>query len=172
MPLEPNLSPEDREELIRRCWYSHDARWYMAVAEEFGLEVANRLNRKACHALGSAEMHRFVGALGIATPTTAQELVEVIEAAFCLFASPPLTQFEIRLVDGQSYEIWMKRCFIHENITKAGLGSSYTCAVLDRIQGWHEALGLPMAEEPCPGSCPKVQGRDCRLSVTIAPPNV
>jgi hypothetical protein len=159
------LSSEEREELLRRCWYSHDARWYMAVSAELGPEAANRLNRKACHALGSAEMRRFVGALGIARPTTVQELVDVIEAAFRFFAPPPLSQFQIRLVDEHSYEIRMERCFIHENVTKAGLDSVYTCAVLDRIQGWHEALGIPMARNPSSDLCLKVQGRDCRLLV-------
>jgi len=30
------LSDEEEKELLRSCWYSHDARWYMAVAQEFG----------------------------------------------------------------------------------------------------------------------------------------
>lgn len=30
------LSDQKEKELLRSCWYSHDARWYMAVAQEFG----------------------------------------------------------------------------------------------------------------------------------------
>jgi hypothetical protein len=164
------LSDEEEKELLRSCWYSHDARWYMAVAQEFGVEAANRLNRKACRALGEAEMRRLVGALGIGAPTTVQELVPVIEAAFRFFAPPPLTQLEIRVVDDHSYETLMKRCFIHANITKAGIASFYLCAAQDRIHGWHEALGLPLAEEPPTRHCPKLRGQECRPVIAFQPP--
>jgi hypothetical protein len=61
----PALSDEKEKELLRRCRYSHDARWYMAVAQEFGVEAANRLNKRVCQALGKAEMRRLVKALGV-----------------------------------------------------------------------------------------------------------
>jgi hypothetical protein len=167
LPLRSHLPTEEREDLIRRCWYSHDARWYMAVAEEFGLEAGNRLNRRVCRALGKAEMRRLIRALGIGAPKTMQELVQVIEAAFRFFAPPPLTQLEIRVVDDHSYATWMKRCFIHDNIKEAGIAAFYVCAALDRIQGWHEALGLPLAEEPPAVACAKVQGGECRRLLKI-----
>lgn len=164
------LSDEQEKELLRNCWYSHDARWYMAVVQEFGLEAANRLNRRVCRALGKAEMRRLIRTLGIAGPTTVQEVVQVIEAAFRFFAPPPLTQAEFRAVDDHSWEGWMKRCFIHDNIKKAGIDSFYVCAALDRIQGWHDALGLPLAEEPPARTCPKVQGRECRPVIAFQQP--
>ena len=139
----------------------------MAVAQEFGVEAANRLNRRVCRALGKAEMRRLAKALGIAGPTTVQELVQVIETAFRFFAPPPLTQLEIRVVDDHSYETWMKRCFIHDNVVKAGIGASYVCAAIDRIWGWHDALGLPLADKPPAFRCPKLEGRDCRHVLTI-----
>jgi hypothetical protein len=101
---EPALSDEQEKELLRKCWYTHDARWFMSVAQEFGLDAANRLNKRTCRALGEAEMRRFVRALGIAAPTTVQELVPVIEAAFRLFTPPPLMELEVRAVDDRSWE--------------------------------------------------------------------
>jgi hypothetical protein len=163
--------PNEREkELLRSCWYSHDARWYMAVVQEFGVEAANRLNRRVCRALGVAEMRRLVRALGIAAPKTVQELVRVIEAAFRFFAPPPLTQLEIRIIDDHSYQARMKRCFIHDNITKAGISDFYICAAHDRIQGWHDALGLPLAEEPSALPCAKVEGQECHPVIAFQPP--
>jgi hypothetical protein len=161
------LSDQKEKELLRSCWYSHDARWYMAVAQEFGVEAANRLNRQVCRALGKAEMRRLVKALGIAEPRTVQELVQVIEAAFRFFVRPPLTQADIRVVDDHSYEALIKSCFIHENITKAKIASSYVCAAPYRIQGWHEALDLPLAEEPPALPCAKTEGRECRQLLRI-----
>jgi hypothetical protein len=164
---EPALSDEREKELIRKCWYTHDARWFMSVAQEFGLEAANRLNKRVCRALGEAEMRRLLKAVGVARPTTVQELVQVIETAFRIFAPSPLTELEIRVVDDRSYEASMKHCFIHANITKAGIGASYVCAAFDRVQGWHDALGVPLAEEPPALRCPKVDGRECRPVLTI-----
>jgi hypothetical protein len=86
------------------------------------------------------------------------------------FAPPPLAEFDMRVIDEQSYEAWMKRCFIYENVTKAGIGSLYECAASDRLQGWHDALGLPLAEDPPPMQCPMVQGRECRRVHSIQPP--
>ena len=40
MLLWSDLSPDQREGLIRSCWYSHDARWFNAVAQEFGLALS------------------------------------------------------------------------------------------------------------------------------------
>jgi len=68
------------------------------------METANRLNRLVCRTLGEAEMRRLIRALSIAMPTTVRELVQVIEVAFRVFAPPPLTQLEIRIVDDYSYE--------------------------------------------------------------------
>ena len=34
------LPAEEREALLLKCWMSHDARWFMAVAQAYGLEAA------------------------------------------------------------------------------------------------------------------------------------
>jgi hypothetical protein len=161
------LMEDSQKDLLRRCWYSHDARWFMSVAEEYGLEVANRLNRRVCRALGEAEMRRFVAALGIDKPTTVRRLVEVMDQAMHLFAPAPLTKFDIWVIDGRSYGVWIRRCFIHENVTRAGIASSYVCAAFDRLQGWHDALDLPLAEDPLALPCAKTLGQECLRIMTI-----
>jgi hypothetical protein len=167
MSAKPALPDEQEKELLRKCWYTHDARWFMSVAQEFGLEAANRLNKRTCRALGEAEMRRLVKALGIAAPTNVHELVPVIEAAFRFFTPPPLTEFDVRVVDDRSWEGRLKRCFIHDNVVKAGIGTSYVCAAVDRIYGWHDALGLPLAAEPPVLRCLKLEGRECRHVLTM-----
>src|SRR3989304_7020730 len=57
------LSASEREALLIKCWMSHDARWFMAVAREYGLEAPNRLNRIAAHEVGKAEARRIARAL-------------------------------------------------------------------------------------------------------------
>ena len=57
------LSPSEREALLIKCWMSHDARWFAAVAREYGMPAANRLNRTAAHEIGKVEAQRIVRAL-------------------------------------------------------------------------------------------------------------
>jgi len=157
----PVLTDDAQKGLLRRCWYAHDARWFMSVAEEVGLEAANRLNRRVCRALGEAEMRRLAAALDIATPTTVQQMVEVVDAAMRFFAPPPLTTFDTWVIDERSYGIWVRHCFIHDKVVRAGIASSYTCTAFDRVQGWHDALELPLVEDPLVLPCPKVLGQEC-----------
>ncbi|MDP2948928.1 MAG: hypothetical protein Q8P22_05255, partial [Chloroflexota bacterium] len=61
----PVLSDEQEKELLRRCWYTHDARWFMSVAQEFSLEAANKLNRQVCRGLGRTEGRRLLEAFEV-----------------------------------------------------------------------------------------------------------
>ena len=73
------LSAQQREELLLKCWMSHDARWYMAAAQEFGLEAANRLNQAAARAEGRVEARRALKAAGMELPRTRDEALEAQE---------------------------------------------------------------------------------------------
>lgn len=57
------LSPSERESLLIKCWMSHDARWFMAVAGEYGVHVASRLNQIAAREVGKVEARRLIRAL-------------------------------------------------------------------------------------------------------------
>ena len=76
------LSPSERETLLIKCWMSHDARWFMAVVGEYGLQVANRLNRIAAHEVGKVEAQRIARALQLPPVKTLDDY---------LFDLPPLT---------------------------------------------------------------------------------
>ena len=67
------LSPTDREVLLIKCWMSHNARWFMAVARECGMQVANRLNQTAAHEIGEVEARRVVRALQLPAVTTVDD---------------------------------------------------------------------------------------------------
>ena len=156
------LTAQEREELLRASWYDHDARWYAAVADAIGIEVANRLNAKALRALGKAEMRRLVASLGVGGPASIQELVSLLEKARDLFVPPPLMELHFRIVDDSSYEIELEECFVARNVVKARMARRYLCAVPERVVGWHEALGLPLRQKPPALSCTLVRGLGCR----------
>jgi hypothetical protein len=156
------LSAEEREELLRASWYDHDARWYVAVADSIGFEVANRLNARGVRALGKAEMRRLVAGLGAKRPSSIEELVSLLETARDLYVPPPLMKVHFRVVDDSSYGIELEECFVARNVVKARMARQYVCAVFERVVGWHEALGLPLRQRPPALSCTLVRGLGCR----------
>lgn len=64
-------APGERERLLVKCWMSHDARWFNAVAREFGMEAANRVNQAAVRDAARAEAQRVGRALGVPAPKDA-----------------------------------------------------------------------------------------------------
>jgi len=167
MNEDPVLPAEATAELLRRCWYSHDAHWFMSVAGEFGMEAANRLNRRTLRAFGRTEALRLARALGGENVDSPEGMARLIAAGRRLLFPQPGMDVQVKIIDGRSYEVSFQRCFVHEKIQRAGMGDSYVCAVFDRLQGWHDALGLPLAEEVPALPCAKVQGKECRRLLTI-----
>ena len=161
------FTPEEREALLRRAWYSHDGRWFAAVAAEFGIEAANRVNRRALRAATVGEMRAVAKANGVEKARNLGEFLALFGAAASVFVPRSMMEYEVKRTDDRSYEVSFQRCFVHENITKAGIAEHYVCAVFDRVAGWHDALGLPLAEEPPALPCALAQGKECRRTMTI-----
>ncbi len=167
MPDVRELTPEERETLLRRAWYGHDGRWFAAVAAEFGLDAANRVNRRALRTATLGEMRGIAKTIGVEKAADLDEFLAVFDIAASVFVPRSLMEFELTRLDDHSYDVSFQRCFVHENITKAGVADHYVCAVFDRVAGWHDALGLPLTEEPPALPCAKAQGKECRRAMTI-----
>jgi hypothetical protein len=160
------LSFEIQKGLLIKGWMSHDARWYMAVAEHFGIEAANRLNQTVARDLGRVEMIRFMKALNLSPSRNMEEYLNLKKAALSMFGRD-LVDYEIRILDHQTYEMRLKRCFAHENIEKAGIKDQYECGIFSRLQGWIDAQGLEHELTPGLGKCLKVLGKECSYRVVI-----
>jgi len=160
------LSSEIQKDLLIKGWMSHDARWYMAIAEHFGIEAANRLNQMVARDLGRVEMKRFMRALDLSPSRNMEEYLSLKKAALSMFG-PDLVNYEIKILDHHSYEMHLKRCFAHENIVRAGIQDEYECGIFSRLQGWIDAQGLEHDLTPPLGKCMKVLGKECCYSITI-----
>jgi hypothetical protein len=160
------LSQEEREALLIKCWMSHDARWFMAVAQDFGLEAANRLNQVASHEEGKVEAHRIMGALQIPPSETAGDYLLLQETMIGLLG-PELLEYQVVPIGDDSFQVRIQRCFAHENVARAGVAGSYECGIFSRVTGWLEASGLKYQMTPSLGKCQKAQGQECTYSFTI-----
>jgi hypothetical protein len=160
------LSFDAQKDLLIKGWMSHDARWYMAVAQHFGIEAANRLNQMVARELGRLEMKRFMKVLDLSPSRNMEEYLNLKKAALSMFGSN-LVDYEIEIHDHQMYEMHLTRCFAYENIVKAGIKDRYECGIFSRLQGWIDAQGLEHDLTPALGKCMKVLGSECCHAVKL-----
>lgn len=160
------LSPEQREVLLIKCWMSHDARWFAAVAMAHGMEAANRANKLAVSEEGKAEARRLVRALALPPVSSVADYLVVQEAMISVLG-PDLLDYEIVLAAENGFEIRIRRCFAFENVTKAGIAQQYECGILPRLIGWLDALGVKHELSPPLGKCLKAEGRDCAYAFSL-----
>ncbi|MCC6382613.1 MAG: hypothetical protein IT304_08880 [Dehalococcoidia bacterium] len=158
-----------REQVLRRTWYSHDARWFMAVAAECGFAGANRLNREVIREVGRLEATRLCAAQALKPPANLAAFLAILEEGRDWFVPDELIAMQIEQEDERSYRVDVTRCFVAENIARAGVAAKYECGVFDRIAGWHEALGLPLDGMPPVQTCALAADRPCTRRLAVAP---
>ena len=160
------LSSSEHEALLIKCWMSHDARWFMAVAKEYGIQVANRLNQIAAHEIGKVEAHRIVRALPLPPVTTLEDYL-LAQEVFIGLLGPDLLDYRVTKVSDNAYQMHVRRCFAHENAVRAGIAEHYECGIFARVTGWLDAFGLEYEMSPSLGKCLKAQGRECIYTITL-----
>lgn len=154
------------KDLLIKGWMSHDARWFMAVTQHFGIDVANRMNQFVCREIGRAEMKRYMKTLALSPSKDINEYLNLKKSAMSLYGHG-LVEYDIKTLDHRSYEIHLKRCFAFENIVRAGIKDQYECGILARIQGWIDAQGLDHELKPALNKCMMVLGKECRYTITL-----
>ena len=160
------LSPAQREALLIKCWMSHDARWFMAVAREYGMEAANRLNSVAAHEVGKAEARRIARALELPAARTVDDWL-LTQEILLAFLGPDLAEYRVTKVGSNAFEVHVQRCFAYENAVRAGISDDYECGMLARITGWIDAQGLAYEISPPLGKCLKAAGEECLYRLTL-----
>ncbi len=161
-----HVAPSEREALLIKNWMSHDARWFMAVANEYGMGAANRLNKIAAHAIGTVELQRITRALQLAPITTLDEYLLTQEILIGLLG-PDLIDYEVSKSNTQSLRMRVQRCFAYDNAMRASIAGEYECGILARVTGWLEALGLKYEIMPSLGNCLQAQGQECIYTITL-----
>ena len=156
----------EREQLLVKCWMSHDARWFNAVAREFGMAAANRVNQAAVRDAARAEAQRVGRALGISPPKDAAGCLQAQQALIGLLG-PDLLDYDAKVAGADAYRITVKRCFAHENVEKAGIASQYDCGIFARIEGWLEGMGMDHQVDPPLKGCLKAQGKECVHTIRV-----
>jgi hypothetical protein len=154
------LSPSEREALLVKCWMSHDARWFMAVAREYGMEAANRLNRLAAHEVGRVEARRIARALELPAARAIDDWL-LAQETFLALLGPDLADYQVTEVGSNAFQVHVQRCFAYENAVRAGIADQYECGLFARTTGWADALELRYEMTPPLGKCLMAEGQKC-----------
>ncbi len=162
------LSPDEREALLIKCWLSHDARWFMAVATECDMEVANRVNRIAAHEVGKVEARRIARALQLPPVSGVDDYLLAQEVLIGLLG-PDLLDFGVSKVNDATFQVSVRRCFAYDNAARAGVTDGFGCGIFARITGWLDAPDLTYELAPSTEKCLRAVGQECIHTVVLEP---
>ena len=76
------LNQKELQELILKCWMTHDAMWFYHCLQEFGIEQANKLNKAAIKGLAAIEIERIRKAFEIEKIENFEDAKRLMEAGF------------------------------------------------------------------------------------------
>jgi len=163
--LAGRITGADREQLLLSGWMWHDARWFTAVAREFGLSAASRVNAAAVHETGRVEARRTLKLMDVPAPADLRSCVIAQEAMGRVLA-PGLVDYDLTL-DDDSVRFDVRRCFAFENVTKAGIIADYRCGIFPRLEGWWDAFDVAYELTPAPGPCMMAERGACTYTIRV-----
>lgn len=156
----PKTELEALKQLLLRGWTTHDAMWFKSALEEFGIEVANRLNRNAIRSMAPIEVKRVKQALGLEELRSIDQLEAFMTGAMSLLCGDYMSfHWEWRPPD--TLRVDVQQCFAYEGIKRLGAIDRYECGIFDRIYGWFDVLGVKHQVSPTGEHCTKHRDGTC-----------
>ena len=135
------LTPEQREKLLRNMWLLQDGRWFVKSVEELGFEAATKLNLTVARSMGKTEMKQLLTETGYGEIRNIQDLEALMETASSLFF-PKEHKYEIRVVDDDTLLGRVLECYVYKMVSKAGTTEIHQCAAKPRFESWLKAANL------------------------------
>ena len=169
MPSPNDLTTGQREELLRRSWMASDGIWFYATATAHGLDHANAVNREVVREFACQEMRRLMRALGVDTPRTPSEYLDLFSAAMDLYLGS-LFKAEESFVGG-AHHLVVTTCFAYLGVVRAGIEREYHCGPGERLTGWLDAMGLTAQISPEVGHCHMAYQGSCAYRIAIDLPD-
>ena len=142
------------QELLLKCWMTHDGAWFYHCVHEFGIEVTNRLNKAAIRTLAQVELPRITRALAIDTeaPVDFESLKLIIDGMFSVVKGD-FMDFDYGFPAENTMDWRMQRCFAYEGMKRMGVSDGYQCGLVYRVGAWVEILGVTYEIDPPINGC-------------------
>jgi len=138
---EVQLTPAQKEKLLRNIWLLHDGRWFLKSIAKFGFDTATELNLEVVESIGKTEMKQLVAETGFREIKDIDDLKTLIELAAPLYF-PPEHKYEIKVITDNTLLGRVLECYVHQMVSKAGTTELHQCAARLRFESWLKGLGL------------------------------
>ncbi len=140
-PKRAKLTPGQREKLLRDIWILTDGRWFLKSVEQFGFDVATKLNLAVVKSIGKTEMKQLLAETGYGEVKDIEDLKALMEIASSLYF-PAEHKYEFKVVDSNTFVGHVLECYVYKMVGKAGTTAIHQCAAKTRFDSWIEAMGL------------------------------
>ena len=151
-------------DLLSKGWLTHDAMWVTAVYEEYGGEIASKLNTRAIQLMTPIEVKRFQKALNLPKVDTFENLQQFINGAFAI-VSGDFTEFQISYPRHNILHWQSVQCFAYDGIKQMGMIEHYQCGIIERVEGWLKSLNIEYEILPEIKGCNMHNIGACKLDI-------
>jgi hypothetical protein len=133
---------------LQRLWWLHDALWYQGVAKRFGFEVANEINQEAIKPIAKRAMRAVLVDQNLdRRDLGVEDVIACFRKVSDLMWPPPMTEWDAKVINEETIEVTITKCYAIEGIKRIGAAEAYECPCIAVRAGWLEALGLKARQE-------------------------
>ena len=153
-----SIKKEEIRDLLGKGWLTHDAMWFFHIAQEFGIERANTLNKAAIKSMSVIEAQRLAEILGMGKKRI-EHFEEIkgflLEGMKLTLPCSVFSKFRMAACSNNvlHWEWVDGECFAYKGMKRMGLLDGYQCGVVYRIECWFRTLGIKFNSTPRIGKC-------------------
>lgn len=164
-----NLNKEELKNLLVKNWMTHDGAWFLNTYLRFGINEANKLNKKAISTLSKFEINRVkkLSKLGDKKITNYDDLKKFVNDSFSVLKGD-FMNFKYSFPGNNSIHWEMRNCFAYEGMKKLGIQKDYECGVIYRVSCWLRELGLKHRIEPKIKKCLLNSQEKCMGNIIVS----
>lgn len=155
-----SLSTQELQELLTKCWMTHDGMWFYHCIQECGIQKANAINKAAIRSLAAVEIARIKKAFGLESFQCLQDIEAVILAGKQSVIGD-FMRFDFRFEPENRLHVEAEKCFAYEGMKRIGAIDQYECGIFERIQAWFDCLGVRYRVDPEVEGCMMHQEGRC-----------
>jgi hypothetical protein len=137
---------ESKSEIVAKSRWTCESNWMMALVFAAEWDVANKTNLQVGQAVGKAEMHRLMKALGIERPRNDVEFMMLVTLGMEAFITKDYFDYEFKMLGpGRALGI-VRKCYAYTKVSSIGVEKDYQCGCFGMRAGWYQAMGLEVKE--------------------------
>ena len=154
---------EAKREIVAKSRLTCESNWMMAMVFTAGWDMANKMNIQVGQAVGKAEMHRLMKALGIERPKNDMEFLMLVSLAMETFLTKDYFDYQFKFLRPGKVLGIVRQCYAYTKIRSIGAEKNYQCGCFGMRAGWYQAMGLEVKENLV--KCLKDGAEQCEIMV-------